>query len=80
MRKPSNRAKHSAFTPHYRMTVAVLGSAVLAVLLYLDVLRQQPAAAEEYPIQGFDVSHHQGDVQWKKNFPTKICLCLFKSH
>ena len=54
MRKPSNRAKHSAFTPHYRMTVAVLGSAVLAVLLYLGILRQQPTVAEEYPIQGFD--------------------------
>ena len=46
MRKPPNRAKHSAFTPHYRMMIAVLGSAVLAVLLYLGVLRQQPAATE----------------------------------
>ena len=71
MRKPSNRAKHSAFTPHYRMTVSVLVSAVLAVLLYVGILRQQPAVAEEYPIQGFDVSHHQGDVQWKKISPQK---------
>lgn len=40
MRKPSNQAKNSAFTPHYRMTIAMLGSAVLAgykVLRYEDV-------------------------------------------
>ena len=73
MRKPPNRAINSAFTPHYRMMIAVLGSTILAVLLYLGVLRQQPAAAEEYPIQGFDVSHHQGDVQWQK-FPHKNML------
>ncbi len=79
MRKPSNRAKNSAFTPHYRMTIAVLGSAVLAVLLYLGVLRQQPAATEEYPIQGFDVSHHQGDVQWHKISPQKYAFVYLKA-
>ena len=79
MRKPSNQAKNSAFTPHYRMMIAVLGSAVLAVLLYLGVLRQQPAAAEEYPIQGFDVSHHQGDVQWQKISPQKYAFVYLKA-
>ena len=79
MRKPSNQAKNSAFTPHYRMTIAMLGSAVLAVLLYLGVLRQQPAATEEYPIQGFDVSHHQGDVQWHKISPQKYAFVYLKA-
>ena len=43
-----------------------LGGICLALLIYVFIFLHNPAIANEYPIRGFDVSHHQGDIQWKK--------------
>lgn len=38
----------------------------MGVLAYFGLFYQQKAVAQDYPVQGFDVSHHQGDINWKK--------------
>lgn len=49
----------------YRSLFALITiSCVLFV--YLCFFQQRSASAQEYPIKGFDISHHQGDVQWGK--------------
>ncbi|MBB4273774.1 glycoside hydrolase family 25 protein [Rhizobium mongolense] len=51
---------------------AVIGAAILAVasasyLAYdFGVIRFNHPSIKDYPIQGIDVSHHQGDIDWKK--------------
>jgi lysozyme len=35
-------------------------------LIFLFMWPFQPATAQEYPIKGFDVSHHQKDILWAK--------------
>lgn len=39
---------------------------LIASALFFWFFPQQPVTAEEYPIKGFDVSHHQKDIQWHK--------------
>ncbi|MCO8048796.1 glycoside hydrolase family 25 protein [Acinetobacter towneri] len=79
MRKPSRPHASSKFTPHYRIAIGVIGSAILAVFIYFGILRQSPAAAQDYPIQGFDVSHHQGEIQWHKISPQKYAFVYLKA-
>lgn len=43
-----------------------VGTVCLAVILYVFIFHQNPAAAQEFPVQGFDVSHHQGEINWKQ--------------
>ncbi|TCU22947.1 lysozyme [Rhizobium azibense] len=51
---------------------AVLGTAILAVAsaFYLAydfaMVRFNHPSVRDYPIQGIDVSHHQGDIDWKR--------------
>ena len=55
--------------PYVKIRAALyLGVVIIfiAVLFYSLLLHPHPAAAQQYPIQGFDVSHHQGDIQWAK--------------
>jgi lysozyme len=46
---------------------SLLGLTVLclAILVYIFIFPQN-TSANEYPIKGFDISHHQGEIQWKK--------------
>lgn len=58
-----------------------IGMALLccAMLSYLIFFHQNPAAAEPYPVQGFDVSHHQGNIDWKKISPQKYQFVYLKA-
>ena len=51
----------------------------LAIVLYVFVFHPNPASAEEYPIKGFDVSHHQGDIQWKQISPKTYRFVYLKA-
>ena len=51
----------------------------IAVLFYSLLLYPHPASAQQYPIQGFDVSHHQGDIQWAKISPQKYQFVYLKA-
>ena len=53
----------------YSPAIGLLGFAVTALLAYLLIMPHRFASAEEYLVKGFDVSHHQGEIQWKKISP-----------
>lgn len=52
---------------------------VVVTLLYFFVLQNRPAAASEYQIKGFDVSHHQGDIAWHKISPQRYAFVYLKA-
>ena len=58
---------------------AISGVMVVAGLGYLAVMPHRPASAEEYPVKGFDVSHHQKDIQWSKISPKKYQFVYLKA-
>ena len=46
-----------------------------------DLLRSvlpTKAIAQDYPVQGFDISHHQDDINWKK-YPQKFQFVYLKA-
>lgn len=53
--------------------------AVLAIVLYVFVFHHNPASAQEYTVKGFDLSHHQGDIQWKKISPQQYRFIYLKA-
>ncbi|MHA3059030.1 glycoside hydrolase family 25 protein [Acinetobacter sp. ANC 4636] len=58
-------------------------TATLVVLLLCSIslvlLQNQPAEAQDHPVQGFDVSHHQGKIDWKKISPHKYQFVYLKA-
>lgn len=52
---------------------------VAAIFVYLLIFQQPKTNAAEFPIQGFDVSHHQKDIQWQKISPEKYQFVYLKS-
>lgn len=42
-------------------------------------LQNNIASAQEYPIKGFDVSHHQGDIQWQSISPQEFKFVYLKA-
>lgn len=61
--------------------IALSSGLVIAmiILLYVFIFKPPSANAAAYPIQGFDVSHHQKDIQWKKISPQKYRFVYLKS-
>lgn len=53
---------------HQTMTaIAILVVASVSYLTYDRVMAPfAPPSLEDYPLQGIDVSHHQGSIDWKK--------------
>lgn len=51
----------------------------VAIVLYVFVLHHNPASAQEYPVKGFDVSHHQGDIQWQQISPKSYQFVYLKA-
>ena len=41
--------------------------------------RTNVASAQEYPVKGFDVSHHQGDIQWQSISPQEFKFVYLKA-
>lgn len=41
-------------------------AALLVFLLYRGIIRFNYPSLEEFPVQGVDVSHHQGDIHWHR--------------
>ena len=62
----------------YRSLFAVI-TLSCALLVYLSFFQQRSASAQEYPIKGFDVSHHQGNVQWGKISPKSYKFVYLKA-
>jgi lysozyme len=55
-----------------------LGTVCLAIVLYF-LISPQNTLANEYPIRGFDVSHHQGEIQWNKISPQRYQFIYLKA-
>ena len=66
---------------HKKLYASCLGLAIagLAILFYILVLHHNPASAQQYPIQGFDVSHHQGEIEWEKIPPKTFQFIYLKA-
>lgn len=73
--------KHHVSKNYHRLYAFAAGLAAicLSVLGYLLVIHPKPASAQEYPIKGFDVSHHQGDIEWKKISPHSFQFIYLKA-
>ena len=73
--------KHSAKTAKLtRLRIALIVTALCSVIgLILAMLHVNVASAEPYPIKGFDVSHHQGQINWKKISPQQYQFVYLKA-
>lgn len=67
------------FTPRHNTYLGIGLACVMGVLVYFGLFYQQKASAQDYPIQGFDVSHHQGNIDWKKISPEKFQFVYLKA-
>ena len=66
----------------YKLLATVAGITVLGLsvaLLFLFVFPHPPASAQEYPIKGFDVSHHQKEIRWKEISPQEYKFVYLKA-
>lgn len=51
----------------------------VVALLFFFLYPQKPASAQDYKIKGFDVSHHQKDIQWKSISPKEYQFVYLKA-
>ena len=58
--------------------VGLLLIGISALFLFFG-LASKPAAAEQYPVKGFDVSHHQHDIQWSQISPQEFQFVYLKA-
>ena len=74
------KAKHKKFDlKKYSPVIGGVGVVVIAGLSYLALIPHRPASAEEYPVKGFDVSHHQKEIQWSKISPQRYQFVYLKA-
>lgn len=53
---------------------------LLAVLLaYVLFANERPVSAQDFPVKGFDVSHHQGEINWKRISPQHYQFVYLKA-
>ena len=52
---------------------------VLGCLTYFSLFNYPKATAQDYVIHGFDVSHHQGEINWKKISPQRYQFVYLKA-
>ncbi|OTG72810.1 lysozyme [Acinetobacter sp. ANC 4169] len=73
--------KRFAKSNHHKLYASCIGLMLscVAIVLYVFVLHHNPASAQEYPVKGFDVSHHQGDIQWKQISPKSYQFVYLKA-
>ena len=75
---PKQRTAKNSYKKIYA-SCAGLGIACLALFVYTFFLHHNPASAQEYPIKGFDVSHHQGEIEWRKISPKTFQFIYLKA-
>lgn len=70
-------AKTTKLTCHRIALIMLILCCVIGFILIM--LQIKIAAAEPYPIQGFDVSHHQGQINWQKISPQQYQFVYLKA-
>lgn len=74
--------KKTAFLNKTKMKyLSFFAICALGVLLILTLFIFKPkyAVAQDYPVQGFDISHHQGSIDWSKISPKKYQFVYIKA-
>lgn len=71
--------KKSSALSTYSPFIGLTGLAMIVLLVYILLAPHRPASAEEYPVKGFDVSHHQKEIQWNKISPEKFQFVYLKA-
>ncbi|MCO8080114.1 glycoside hydrolase family 25 protein [Acinetobacter lwoffii] len=59
--------------------LGVLITVITIAMVYLCLMKAPSAHAADYPIQGFDVSHHQKEIQWQQISPEKYRFVYLKA-
>lgn len=66
-------------SPLFYFCILILCSALIISLCYFFFLSTKKANAQNYPIQGFDVSHHQGEIKWHQISPERYHFVYLKA-
>lgn len=74
----ANKAEQHLRARYYPTYVSVGLAVMLGVVSYFGLFHQQKASAQDYVIRGFDVSHHQGEINWKKSLQCSTSLSISK--
>ncbi|MDF7812236.1 GH25 family lysozyme [Hymenobacter sp. YC55] len=61
------------------VTLGVLTIMSVIVMFYKGLLRLNYPSYKEFPVQGIDISHHQGDINWDKLTNEKISFVFIKA-
>ncbi len=59
--------------------VGILILVITSAVVYLYLIKAPSADAANYPVQGFDVSHHQKEIQWQQISPEKYRFVYLKA-
>lgn len=59
--------------------IGLLLSLAMSGVLYMGLFYQNKANAKAYPVQGFDVSNHQGEIDWQRIDPKKYQFVYLKA-
>lgn len=65
----------------YTLIASVMGLILLCIsaLFFFFGIASKSASAKEYPIKGFDISHHQKEIQWSKISPQEFKFVYLKA-
>ncbi|UOQ64973.1 glycoside hydrolase family 25 protein [Hymenobacter volaticus] len=61
------------------VTLGILIIVSVAFMFYQGLLRLNYPSYEQFPIQGIDISHHQGDIDWNELTKDKISFVFIKA-
>ena len=75
---PKQSVKQSTKRTRY-VSAVVIALLCCVISISLAIFYNNKAAAETYPIKGFDVSHHQGVIDWKKISPQQYQFVYLKA-
>lgn len=62
----------------YSLTLTII-LALLALMLYWGLIRFNYPSYEQFPVRGIDISHHQGDIDWKRLDKSQVQFAYIKA-
>lgn len=78
---PKSKTTQKTAKPISKLAASVgfISFSIGLILLLFFVFTQSPTSAQAYPIKGFDVSHHQKNIQWQKISTTDYKFVYLKA-